>query len=496
MTFIPNIQGSRITGSLTGITSISATTYYNLPSSSFTGGTVTGATNFTGGLTANTISATTYFGLPTDIRVTGGTFSSGTAIFRNNTGGTFSVSGFSTGGSTEFTGGTVNGETNFTSGLSANTISATTYFGLPTDIHVTGGTYSSGTTTFTNNIDGTFNVTGYPTKTSDLFNDGDDGISNFISLEDLPSSLVLYATSSASDIGGYSKIVTTISDPSYDSVAVDINTGSITTTNQLIASLATSDNIIVGNPGILNVTTIGNIRRTSGTGTAEFYFEVYKRTSGGTETLITTSSYTIPIESPIYSQLNTTALWNDGVFLDTDRIVLKFYGTRIGGGSDPTYDFQFGGSNPVRTTVPIPLNVVPSQYIFTGGTVTGPTNFLSGLTSTTISATTYYNLPVTTDIRVTGGTYSNGTTTFRNNTGGTFTVTGLSTGTTASNVGSGVGIFSGKTGDDLQFKTITSTGATVTITSDATTVNIESAGGGGSGVSDANKVFSWFMNIT
>lgn len=45
-------------------TTISATTYLNLPSSTFTGGTVTGPTNFTSGLTANTISATTYQNLP------------------------------------------------------------------------------------------------------------------------------------------------------------------------------------------------------------------------------------------------------------------------------------------------------------------------------------------------------------------------------------------------------------------------------------------------
>ena len=60
-----------------------------------------------------------------------------------------------------------------------------------------------------------------------------------------------------------------------------------------------------------------------------------------------------------------------------------------------------------------------------GGTVTGATNFTAGLTANTISATTYYNLPI--DIRVTGGTYSNGNTTFINNTGGTFTVTGSAT---------------------------------------------------------------------
>jgi hypothetical protein len=115
------------------------------------------------GITATTVSATTYLNLPTDIRVTGGTYSTGTAVFTNNTGGTFSVTGFSTstGNGTTFTGGTVTGSTIFTNGLSANTFSATTYLGLPTDIRVTGGTYSSGTTVFINNTGGTFSVTGF-----------------------------------------------------------------------------------------------------------------------------------------------------------------------------------------------------------------------------------------------------------------------------------------------------------------------------------------------
>lgn len=79
-----------------------------------------------GDLTATTISATTYLNLPTDIRVTGGTYTNGTALFTNNIGGTFSVSGFGTGSGTAFTGGTVTGATDFTNGLTANTISATT----------------------------------------------------------------------------------------------------------------------------------------------------------------------------------------------------------------------------------------------------------------------------------------------------------------------------------------------------------------------------------
>ena len=63
--------------------------------------------------------------------------------------------------------------------------------------------------------------------------------------------------------------------------------------------------------------------------------------------------------------------------------------------------------------------------------LTGNTR-LYNVTATTISATTYQGLPL--DIRVTGGTYSNGTATFTNNTGGTFTVSGFSTGSSSSDI--------------------------------------------------------------
>ena len=72
-----------------------------------------------GNLSGNTISANTYLGLPLDIYVTSGTYSAGTATFTNNTGGTFSVTGFSTSTGVSFTGGTVSGATNFTSTISS-----------------------------------------------------------------------------------------------------------------------------------------------------------------------------------------------------------------------------------------------------------------------------------------------------------------------------------------------------------------------------------------
>ena len=104
-------------------------------SNGITATTISASSIFSTTITANTvnsttISATTYLNLPTDIRVTGGTYSNGTAIFTNNTGGTFNVTGFKT-----------------------------------SDLVVTGGTYNSGTgiATFTNNTGGTFTVSGFNT---------------------------------------------------------------------------------------------------------------------------------------------------------------------------------------------------------------------------------------------------------------------------------------------------------------------------------------------
>ena len=108
------VAGDRYTNTSNGNT-YQYTTGWNLMALScdFTGGTVSVATIFTDGLTANTISATTisattYQNLPTDIRVTGATYSNNTFTYTNNTGGTFNVN-FNT-----VTGLTINGDLDVT----------------------------------------------------------------------------------------------------------------------------------------------------------------------------------------------------------------------------------------------------------------------------------------------------------------------------------------------------------------------------------------------
>jgi hypothetical protein len=115
------------------------------------GGTLTGGVIFQNGLTANTISATTYFNLP----VSGLTSGTGIQVSGSNGNYTISFTG-STGTSGDYlplSGGTVTGGTIFTNGLTANTISATTYYNLPVteDTFVTGFSLNNNVITLTQN---------------------------------------------------------------------------------------------------------------------------------------------------------------------------------------------------------------------------------------------------------------------------------------------------------------------------------------------------------
>jgi len=189
-----------------------------------------------------------------------------------------------------------------------------------------------------------------------------DGLDMKLNISDLPTNLTLYPTTTASDVAGYVKMVTDIHDADYNTIAVDVSTPAITTTAQLVSRRISAPGVLIGQPGVFNITTFGNIRHLSGTGTATFYFEVYHRDSLGVETLICTSSISAPVIDGGYTEFSASALWDDGIFDATDRIVIKSYANRIAGGSDPVYQFQFGGATPVRTLLPVPFSVVDAGY--------------------------------------------------------------------------------------------------------------------------------------
>jgi hypothetical protein len=195
---------------------------------------------------------------------------------------------------------------------------------------------------------------------------------------EIPTNLTFFSTTSASDVVGYSKLVISLDDPNYNVVPINVSTGPITTTGQLVGSLISDAGIFAGNPGTINISTVGEIRRTGGSGVAEFYYEVYQRNSLGVETLICTSNKTAPITTSVYQQFQASALFNNGTWLDSDRVVIKYYAYRIPSGSNPTYNFLFGGTNPTRTLFPISAQLLLNVPITIGitGVVSGTTDYI------------------------------------------------------------------------------------------------------------------------
>ena len=182
----------------------------------------------------------------------------------------------------------------------------------------------------------------------------------------LATNLVLYpTTASATSLSGYYKLVSSVDDVAYNDTAVNIPTGDLNGTGSahFIASLAAEAGLFVGSPGSINITTIGNIRKTGGNANAysEFFFRVFKRNSSGTETYIGQSSTTGSVNPTIlnnYAQFSAAGNFLLTDFLTTDRLVVKYYSNVLNTGSQ-TYEFQFGGNQPVRTLVPIPVSVTP-----------------------------------------------------------------------------------------------------------------------------------------
>lgn len=181
----------------------------------------------------------------------------------------------------------------------------------------------------------------------------------------LSSNIVLYSTISASTISPYSRLVSLRTDPAYDQIAVTVSTGPITTQEQICGQLISEQGVFVGNPGQVNITTIGNIAKLSGNNNqyANFFFRVFRYSSLGTLTTISTSNTTgniNPSQLNSWNEFNATALLDDGVWENTDRIVIRYYANDSGNTPGAEYGFQFGGSTPVRTNIPVPVSVIPT----------------------------------------------------------------------------------------------------------------------------------------
>ncbi len=438
---------------------------YTLNLSSFTtydtyvtGGTYSNGTTIFRNNSGNTFNVTGFYTGSTDVFVTGGTPNNGSKVytFTNNTGGTFTVTGLTdiriTGVTfsnntltlTNNTGGTVSVLMNSLTGLTitnltANTISATTYLNLPTDIRVTGGTYTAGTTTFKNNTGGTFNVSGYYTGTTDVYTTGlTFNNSTFILSNTRNDGTVLTANLSilSSDVtitGGSYNQVTGIA-TFFNNSGATFNVSGFTTgiTDTRVSSLSYSNNILT------------LIDSTGGT-----FNTLINTTTGLTNSgLISTGSFsatTITAGAGAVSSTYTADIWGSiGLRGNQSVIGTEISGIYVRNGASSNtnvaakIDFELGSNvdrvGIVFSTQNIFGSLLERMRISPAGLVgigtSGATNNLEVVGS--ISATTYLGLP--TDIRITGITNSNNLITLTNNTGGTIstlfnTTTGLTNST-------------------------------------------------------------------
>ena len=176
----------------------------------------------------------------------------------------------------------------------------------------------------------------------------------------LSSSVVFYPTSTVStEVGGYNKLVTSTQDPDFDTTEVNVNTGVITGQDQLVGQLVSDQGVLEGSTGVINIHTVGNIRKSTGNSAATFYFTVSKMDENGVVTLLSTSAVTRPTENEIYEEFYSDALLESTEFTLTDRVVLRFYASDYAGGADASFEFQFGGATPVRSLFPVPVSVIP-----------------------------------------------------------------------------------------------------------------------------------------
>ena len=182
-----------------------------------------------------------------------------------------------------------------------------------------------------------------------------------ISTGDLRVGVTLFPTDTIYTGSEYLAVDNT-ADAEYNTVGVDVGTGGVSA-GGLIATVTSEAGVAVGEVQGVNVSLVGEIRKTAGNQNeyANFYFEVYHRDfSTSLDTLIATSGKTLDVESSSYEEYVANAFIQGPVeFAEEDRLVLKFYAGDVSANS-PEYDLLFGGSTPIRFSMPIALANVSS----------------------------------------------------------------------------------------------------------------------------------------
>ena len=164
----------------------------------------------------------------------------------------------------------------------------------------------------------------------------------------IPSAIYMLSTTN-SDIATYESMpILNL----YTVAALGTITTSVTTAATLLGTFATNS----GYPNttaipIGNITVHYEIQKASGGQSITSYCEIYKRASGGTETLLGTSDVSASTTVNTVQQITATSTISTAiVLLTTDRIVLKFYATLSA--SSVNVDFRYDDITNARLELP------------------------------------------------------------------------------------------------------------------------------------------------
>ena len=467
-----------------------------------------------------------------DTIVTGGTYVDGGSVYNsnsidlnNNTGGTITITGVR---DTYLTGQTFNnGDYNLTSTLNDGSNFISDLSILSTDMVVTGGTYNinSGVVTFTNNSGGTFEVSGFTSGMTDSYTtdanisastesitfDNNLNGSNFYNVSLTP---LLSGKTNNSNFNTYTSDTQTILNGKVgEGVNVGSGTGEIfsgksgTTLNFRTLSGGSNTTLTtVGDVVKIDVavpsgdnffTTGGSVTQSATTGNTEITLQIVGN-SGFTPYSITGITDTF-VNDFTFSSNTFTISQNDGVTFDSSIETIEL-GNIL---SAVTFDIATSGSISATTFSGGTFygdgsgltGITDNDNYVTGGTFSSNTltlnrqngsvtitGFTSGMTDSYTTGATINNTSIQFDNNLLGLNYYNvdllpllsgktNNTTFNTYTSDTQTILGSKI-SGATNL-STTGIFAQKNGEDLEFKGITSTGGTVTITNDSTTVNLD-----------------------
>jgi hypothetical protein len=173
-------------------------------------------------------------------------------------------------------------------------------------------------------------------------------------------------TDIASDIGGYYQAVSL---PSYTVGAIGDIPTVVTTSPTLMGAFATNigfPNITVIPAGLVSYHV--DTEKVAGSNNYYIYAELYKRSSGGTETLLATSDVSTQYASNnLINQTVTGFISTNTFLLSTDRLVTKWYGVMLS--ASATIHLYFDDATSARTTFPAPTVDATNFVPYTGATL-------------------------------------------------------------------------------------------------------------------------------